>query len=90
MVTRVIKEIEGARNWAGGAAAGAIVVAHSVPLLAAFVPYYSERVQIGRFKVTRSRVDQLDQFTIVPPPRPVQYCTKCGKRMFKGTCGWCS
>jgi len=89
MVTKVINEIEGCRNWDDGAKHGAIVVARSVPLLDAFVPYYGETVWIGKFLVTRRKVDQLDQFTILPPPPPVQYCTRCGKRMFKGTCGWC-
>jgi len=86
-IDKVVSEIEGCRNWSDGAKAGAIVVAKSVPLLDAFLP--GGTAQVGRFKVTRRKVDQLDQFTIVPPRTAVQHCNKCGKRMFKGTCGWC-
>ena len=89
MENRVIAEIEGCRNWDDGAQRGSIVVAADVPLLDAFIPYCGDTVLIGRFRVYRRKVDQLDQFTIVPPPPPVQYCPKCGKKLFKGSCSWC-
>jgi len=88
MKNKVIAEIEGCRNWDDGAAAGAIVVATDVPLLDAFVPYCG-LVQVGRFKVTRRKIDQLDQFTIVPPPPTKRFCPNCGKRIVLRTCGWC-
>ena len=89
MENEVIVEIEGCRNWDDGCKAGAIVVARSVPLLDAFVPYCGT-VQVGRFKVTRRKVDQLDQFTIVPPSPLPNPCPKCGRDMKKWTtCSWC-
>jgi hypothetical protein len=69
---------------------GGIVTRREMPALIGIAPVCGDPVKLGPFTVTRHKVDQLDQFTVLKERKPAPRCPDCGGRLDEdGSCWWC-
>lgn len=69
---------------------GMIITRKEMPELYAFAPVCGDRVQIGRYTITRAKMDHLDQFTITKPLSKRPRCPECNMRLdADGSCWFC-
>jgi hypothetical protein len=86
----VINLLENWANW-DVQQFGMIIRRQDMPELIGVAPCVGERYQVGRFIVQRAKVDQLDQFTIIPPRIEPPRCSVCNGRLDEdGSCWWCA
>jgi len=71
---------------------GGIIRRDEMPELISVAPCVGERYRIGKFTVTRAKVDQLDQWTVSKPIPAKVPCPICGKeiRPTASFCIWCN